>query len=130
MLDPFFDTLRACGDFETITDWLEDPENNVPMFRRRLQWPDDEPAIRLVEFENVMLLRDIDSPAIHSWTGRMRWYTRPLSVDDIIGIFSGSGIELNRPESTPRADLLVWSSNFHMLAEDFASMAVMQRLRD
>jgi hypothetical protein len=128
ILDPFFQTLRMCTSFEGIGDWLEDPQNNIPMFRRHLDLRGRN-FLQWIEFRRLEF-GPMDGLFPRSWAGRMLAYTVPLDPDQFRLVFHGSGIEIGDLRGEARGHHWVLDTSFHMLMEDFIPMAMMQRLRD
>jgi hypothetical protein len=126
LLDPFFQPLRDCTSFESITEWLENPQNTDQMFQRSLARPG---FIRTIEFQHLEF-GPTDGLFPPSWAGRLIAYTCPLEPAEAFLVFRGSGIELNGPSGSWRGHNWVLRSRFHMLVDDFAAMAIADRLRD
>lgn len=128
ILDSFFQPLRTCTSFESIAEWLEDPANNVPMFQRHFDLRGRN-LFQWVEFRRLEF-GPVDGLFARSWAGRMLAYTAALSPEQFRLVFAGSGIELGDIRGDWRGHNWVLNTGFHILTDDFAPMAMMQRLRD
>lgn len=127
MFDPFFDTLRRCGAFDEIHEWLR---GHLPeMIARR--YPEEPFAFKDATITGVEYGPDDDAYP-KSWSGRLTFVLAKTVDEDVVTmiplIFQGSGIEVSHAACWRWAGENRISFIFVMLAEEWPSLLAMQEL--